>query len=262
MSRYSMAEFLSQTADQPSPTTAPGGNSGTSGASGAGGVGGVRGVGGFELETDHLLQINLGGSIGPEIWIKMGAMVAYRGNVTFEREGMLSQGLGNLLKKAVSGEGARLTRAKVGGGLGQLYVADKGKRITLIDLAAGESIFVNGNDLLCFEPRVAHEITMMRKLSAIMSGGLFNVRLTGPGMIAITTHHRPLTLTVRPGEPVFTDPQATVAWSGSLTPDYKTDVQFKTLLGRGSGESFQMKFDGSGFVIVQPYEEDIMQHDD
>ena len=25
--------------------------------------------------------------------------------------------------------------------------------------------------------------------------------------------------------------------------------------GRGSGESIQMKFDGDGFVVVQPYEE-------
>ncbi len=243
MARFSVAEFLKDTADKPTPV----------------GAGGAGGAGFFELESDHLLQINLGGAGGAEIWIKMGSMVAYRGNITFEREGMLSQGLGNLLKKAVSGEGAKLTKAK---GAGPLFLADKGKRITVLELAAGESIIVNGNDLLCFEPRVPHEITMMRKLSAMMSGGLFNVRLTGPGLMAITTHHRPMTLMVQPGQPVFTDPQATVAWSGSLTPDYKTDMQFKTLLGRGSGESFQMKFEGQGFVIVQPYEEDLMQHDD
>jgi uncharacterized protein (AIM24 family) len=237
MSRFSVADFLKETADRPTPT----------------------GTGMFELETDHFLQVHLGPSTANELWIKMGSMVAYRGNISFEREGMLSQGLGNLLKKAVSGEGARLTRAK---GQGQLYLADDGKRVTVLELAAGESIVVNGSDLLCFEMRVAHQITMMRKLSAIVSGGLFNVRLTGAGLIALTTHHRPITLMVKPGEPVFTDPQATVAWSGSLTPDFKTDVQLKTLLGRGSGESFQMKFDGAGFVIVQPYEEDVMDHVD
>lgn len=236
MSRFSVADFLKETADKPTPA--------------AGGF--------FELETDHLLQVNLGGSGGGEVWMKLGAMVAYRGAIAFEREGIMSQGLGNLLKKAVSGEGARLSKAK---GAGHLFLADKGKRITVLELGAGESIFVNGNDLLCFEPRVSHEITMMRKLSAIVSGGLFNVRLTGAGLVALTTHHRPVTLGVQPGQPVFTDPQATVAWSGTLTPDYKTDVQLKTLLGRGSGESFQMKFEGSGFVIVQPYEEDVMQVD-
>ena len=89
----------------------------------------------------------------------------------------------------------------------------------------------------------------------IVSGGLFNVRLEGSGMIAITTHYDPLTLRVTPGKPVFTDPNATVAWSGSLAPELKTDVSLKTFFGRGSGESIQMKFEGDGFVVVQPFEE-------
>jgi uncharacterized protein (AIM24 family) len=64
-----------------------------------------------------------------------------------------------------------------------------------------------------------------------------------------------MTLRVTPGNPVFTDPNATIAWSANLNPDFKTDISFKTFLGRGSGDSFQMKFDGDGFVVVQPYEE-------
>jgi uncharacterized protein (AIM24 family) len=96
---------------------------------------------------------------------------------------------------------------------------------------------------------------MMRKMSAIASGGLFNVKVAGSGLIAVATHGRPLALRVSPGKPVFTDPQATVAWSGNLQPEFKTDVSFKTFLGRGSGESFQMMFQGEGFVLVQPYEE-------
>ena len=81
-------------------------------------------------------------------------------------------------------------------------------------------------------------------------------------MLAIGTHHDPLTLRVRPGEPVFTDPNATVAWSGNLTPGFKTDMSLKTFVGRGSGESFQMQFDatqGEGWVVVQPYEETPLQ---
>ena len=38
-------------------------------------------------------------------------------------------------------------------------------------------------------------------------------------------------------------------------PEIKTDISFKTFLGRGSGESIQMKFEGDGFVVIQPYEE-------
>ena len=43
--------------------------------------------------------------------------------------------------------------------------------------------------------------------------------------------------------------------SGSLEPQIKTDMSFKTFLGRGSGESIQTSFSGNGFVVIQPYEE-------
>ncbi len=79
-------------------------------------------------------------------------------------------------------------------------------------------------------------------------------------MIAITTHYDPVTLTVTPERPVTTDPNATVAWSGSLTPEFKKDISLKTFFGRGSGESIQMLFEGKGFVVVQPFEEVYLQH--
>jgi len=201
----------------------------------------------FELESDRLLEVNLNGMI----WMKVGAMVAYVGEMKFTREGMFDQGLGNLLKKAVSGEGASLVKAE---GRGKLYLADGGRQITVLNLA-NESIFINGNDLLALESKLSKDITMMKKISAVASGGLFNVKVSGSGLLAFCSMGKPLVLKVSPGRPVFTDPQATVAWSGSLNPEFKTDISFKTLLGRGSGESFQMKFDGDGFVVVQPYEE-------
>jgi uncharacterized protein (AIM24 family) len=34
----------------------------------------------------------------------------------------------------------------------------------------------------------------------------------------------------------------------------KTDVNLKTLIGRGSGETVQMAFSGPGWVLVQPSE--------
>jgi uncharacterized protein (AIM24 family) len=214
----------------------------------------------FELESDRVLEVNLGQAAGSNvnmIWMKHGAMIAYTGQIKFTREGLLEQGLGNLLKKAVTGEGATLTKAE---GAGKLYIADGGKRITVLSLT-NESVFVNGNDLIALEPSLSKEIKMMRKISAIASGGLFNVRVTGTGSIAFGTHGKPLVLRVTPQRPVFTDPQATVLWSGNLQPEMKTDVSLKTFLGRGSGESFQMLFQGDGFVVVQPYEEIMLQGD-
>lgn len=222
-SRYSIDEFVSRTEQKD------------------------RNQGLFELESPYMMEVNLDGMV----WTKMGAMIAYVGNMKFTREGILEKGVGKFLKKALTGEGTKLTKVE---GRGRLYVADSGKRISILNLQ-DESIFVNGNDLLAMESQIEWDIKMMRKITGILAGGLFNVKLQGTGMIAITSHFQPMTLRVRPNQPVITDPNATIAWSGSLTPEFKTDVSLKTFFGRGSGESIQMQFKGDGFVVVQPFEE-------
>ncbi|MBE4910162.1 AIM24 family protein [Bacillus luteolus] len=223
MSRYSIDEFIKQTKQQD------------------------KGEGFFELETPRMLEVNLAG----QVWAKMGSMVSYRGQIKFEREGILEHGLGKLFKKALTGEGTSLMKAN---GNGKLYLADQGKKISILHLN-NDSIYVNGNDLLAFETSLDWDIKMMRRVAGMMAGGLFNVKLDGAGMVAITSHYEPLTLLVTPDNPVITDPNATVAWSGSLQPEFVTDITLKTFFGRGSGESIQMKFAGEGFVVVQPFEE-------
>lgn len=223
MARYSLEEFVNQTAQQD------------------------RGEGLFELETPRLLEVNLNGMI----WTKMGTMVAYRGNMKFEREGILEHGIGKFFKKAMTGEGVSLTKAI---GQGKLYLADAGKKVSILNLQ-NDAIFVNGNDLMAFEEGIEWDIKLMKRVTSMMAGGLFNVHLQGTGMVAITTHYEPITLRVTADNPVYTDPNATVAWSGSLTPELKTDISFRTFLGRASGESLQSMFQGDGFVVIQPYEE-------
>jgi uncharacterized protein (AIM24 family) len=205
------------------------------------------GQGIFELERERLLEVNLNSMV----WTKMGSMVAYTGNIKFTREGVLEHGLGKLVKVSLTGEGVSLTKAE---GRGKLYLADKGKKISVLKLE-NDSIFVNGNDILAFENTINWDIKLMKKLAGVMAGGLFNVKLEGNGMVAITTHHDPVTFRVTKEHPVFTDPNATVAWSGNLEPEIKTDISLKSFVGRGSGESIQMVFRGEGFVVVQPYEE-------
>lgn len=200
----------------------------------------------FELENNYLLKVNLNG----KVWSKKGSMVAYTGDVKFSREGTFEHGLDKFVKKTVTGESSALMKMK---GFGQVYLADDGKEVTVLNLQ-NDKIYVNGNDLLAFEDGIDWDIEMMIT-PGVMSGGLFNIRLQGNGMVAVTTHYTPLTLVVSPDKPVYTDPNATVAWSGGLTPSIKTDIDFKTLLGKDSGETFQMKFKGQGFVIIQPYEE-------
>ncbi|MDQ0229599.1 AIM24 family protein [Metabacillus malikii] len=223
MSKYSISEFLKQTEQ----------------------VDKDQGL--FELETQRMLEVNLDG----QVWAKAGSMISYNGKIKFEREGMFEHGLSKTFKKAFTGEGTSLMKAT---GRGKLYLADQGKKVTVLDLR-NEVIHVNGNDLLAFEPSINWDIKLMKRIAGMMAGGLFNVRCEGTGMVAITSHYEPLTLRVTPGNPVITDPNATVAWSGGLQPEFQTDITLKTFFGRGSGESIQMKFAGDGFVVVQPFEE-------
>jgi len=201
----------------------------------------------FELENPYLLEVNLNGTV----WAKLGAMIGYLGNVKFEREGIMEGGLTKMFKKAVTGESNPMMKAE---GQGRVYFADAGKKVRILYLQ-NETLFVNGNNVLAFQDTIQWDIKMMRRMAGMAAGGLFNMQLSGTGAIAITTHFDPITLAVHPDYPVFTDPNATIAWSSSLQPEIKTDISLKTLFGRGSGESFQLAFRGQGWVVLQPYEE-------
>jgi uncharacterized protein (AIM24 family) len=223
MSKYTIQSFLEQTAQQDSKREF------------------------FELENPYLLEVNLNG----RVWAKLGSMIGYMGNVKFEREGVLEGGIGKFLKKAVSGESTPMMKAE---GHGRVYFAESGKKVRILNLQ-NEMFYVNGNNILAFEDAIQWDIKMMRRVAGMAAGGLFNMQLGGTGMVAITTHFDPITLVVTPEYPVFTDPNATVAWSGNLQPTIKTDISLKTFFGRGSGESFQLAFQGQGWVVLQPYEE-------
>ena len=197
----------------------------------------------FQLENSKLLDVHVDGSV----MAKAGSMVAYTGDVSFERKS--AGGVTGFLKQQATGEGSVMMEAS---GSGNLYLADKGKRVQILELDDGEEISVNGNDVLAFESGVDWDIRTMDSIAGVAAGGLFNVYLTGPGYVAITTHGKPLVLPT----PVKTDPQATVAWSSAVSPGVRTDRTIKGFLGRSSGETYQLAFEAEGgFVVVQPFEE-------
>ncbi|MFC5972100.1 AIM24 family protein [Halomarina salina] len=198
----------------------------------------------FELESSKLLDVDLDGSV----MCKAGSMIGYTGDIAFERKSA-SSGLTGMLKRKVTGEGGVMMQAS---GAGHLYLADQGKEVQILSLDADDEISVNGNDVLAFEDTVGWEIKMLNSIAGASSGGLFNVYLSGPGHIAITTHGEPLVVPT----PVRTDPNATVAWSANVSPSANHDLNVKSFLGRSSGETFQLEFaTPDGFVLLQPYEE-------
>ena len=199
----------------------------------------------FALQNSKLLKVRLGAS--GEIQAKAGSMVAYQGSVNFEHAG--SGGLGKMLKKAVTGEGTTLMRMS---GSGEVFLADQAQDVHLIYLE-NDFITVNGPNLLAFDSGIDWDIKRVQGASSMMGGGLFNMALQGTGWVAILSDGPPVLLNVA-SAPTFADAQAAITWSSGVTTGIKTDVNLKTLIGRGSGESVQMSFAGQGWVLVQPSE--------
>jgi uncharacterized protein (AIM24 family) len=204
-----------------------------------------QGEGTWQLESPRCLEVHLSGET---VRTKIGAMIAYRGDLHFERAG--AGGAGKFMKAMFTSESGKATNVT---GTGVLYLADASKEISILRLT-GDTLYVNSRDLLAYSDDLEWDITVI-KGAGMVAGGLFTFKLTGSGHAAITTHGDPLVLAVTPTSPLFTDPNATVAWSEGLVVNVKSDVNMKTLTGRASGETWQMHFSGSGFVVVQPYEE-------
>jgi uncharacterized protein (AIM24 family) len=178
------------------------------------------------------------------IQAKLGSMVAYQGDVRFEHQG---GGLGRFFKKALTGEGVKLMSAN---GVGDLFLAQDARKIMVIDLNS-ERMTVNGDSILAFEGNVDWDIRRVEGAGR-MAGGLFNVVLEGTGKVAVTSHGEPVLLDTN--TPTFADPDSAIAWSGGVRTSVRSDISFKTFLGRGSGETFQVSFEGPGWVLMQPSE--------
>jgi uncharacterized protein (AIM24 family) len=133
-----------------------------------------------------------------------------------------------------------------------VFLADTAQDIHLIYLE-NDSITVNGPNVLAFDEGIDWDIKRVQGASSMMGGGLFNMLLQGTGWVAILSDGPPVLLNVAQA-PTFADAQAAITWSSGVTTSIKTDVNLKTLIGRGSGESVQMAFSGQGWVLVQPSE--------
>ncbi len=205
----------------------------------------------FSLQNKKLLRVNLQ-ACGGQVLAKAGSMVAYQGRISFTR--LSSGGLDKWLKKKISGEQFTLMQAQ---GEGNLFLADAANDIILLQLQ-NESITVEALNLLAFTPGISWDIELIRGAAGMLTGGLWTVVLSGTGYLALICKGEPLTLQVTPDRPVFTDPNATMAWSQGLSPRVHVDANLsslKRIFGSAHGEIFQLVFEGQGFVVIQPSEE-------
>ena len=141
----------------------------------------------FSLQNSKLLKVELN---QVTIQAKLGSMVAYQGDVTFEHAG--SGGMSRMLKKAVTGEGQSLMKMT---GSGEVFLADTAQDIHLIYLE-DDNITVNGPNLLAFDSGIEWDIQRVQGASGMMGGGLFNTSLNGTGWVAILSDGPPVLLNV------------------------------------------------------------------
>jgi uncharacterized protein (AIM24 family) len=196
----------------------------------------------MSLQNPRLLKVKLNG----ELLARQGAMVAYQGAIEFAYEG--AGGMKKLIKKVATGEGVPLMRCR---GQGDLFLAQNAYDLYLVDLE-GDSLTVNGANVLAFDPNLTWDIRRVEGAS-MLSGGVFNMVFTGVGRIALSSFGTPVVLDAGQA-PTFADLQSAIAWSSSLQTRLVRTAGAGALIGRGSGEAFQLAFDGPGFVVVQSSE--------
>ena len=199
----------------------------------------------FTKQNSKLLKVELNQIT---IQAKLGSMVAYQGDVKFEHAG--SGGVSKFIKKAVTGEGTQLMKIA---GTGEVFLGHLAQDVHILKLE-NEAITCNGRNVLAFDAGIDWDITKLDSgMAGALSGGIYNMALAGSGWVAIVSDGPPVLLST--GDvPTFVDPNAAITWSGAITPHIKTDANLKTLIGKGSGETIQLGFQGAGWVLVQPSE--------
>jgi uncharacterized protein (AIM24 family) len=204
----------------------------------------TEGGGAFSLQNSKLLKVELS---EVTVQAKLGSMVAYHGDVKFEHAG--SGGVTRMIKKAATNEGTDLMKIE---GSGEVFLADLAQDVQLLQLD-GDSITANGANVLAFDAGIDWDIKRVEGVSGMLGGGLYNMHLEGSGWVALVSDGPPLMLELD-GKPTYADPQAAITWSSGVSTAVKTDVNVKTLIGRGSGETVQIEFSGDGWLLIQPSE--------
>ncbi|MEU0332486.1 AIM24 family protein [Streptomyces sp. NPDC006193] len=197
---------------------------------------------------------------GQRLFSQRGAMLAYRGDVSFTPSVQGGQGgLMSMVGRRVAGEATPLMTVE---GSGTVLFGHGGHHVHVIALT-GDTLYVEADRLLAFEGTLRQGTMFLGAQGGVMGlvrgqvtgQGLFTTTLQGRGAVAVMAHGGVFELPVTPERPVHVDPQAYVAHHGDLRNRLSTALGWRDMVGRGSGEAFQLELSGSGTVYVQASEE-------
>lgn len=197
---------------------------------------------------------------GGRMFSQRGAMLAYRGAVSFTPSIVGGQGgVMSMIGRRVANEATPLMVVE---GDGLVMFGHGGHHIHTVDLT-GETLYVEADRLLAFDGSLAQGTMFMGSQGGVMGvirgqvtgQGLFTTTLQGKGSVAVMAHGGVFELPITPGRPVHVDPQAYVAHRGDVRNKLATALGWREMVGRGSGEAFQLELSGQGTVYVQASEE-------
>ncbi|MEV5125243.1 AIM24 family protein [Streptomyces decoyicus] len=212
----------------------------------------------FTVLNSRMVEARIGP--GQRLFSQRGAMLAYRGEVSFTPNVQGGQGgVGSMIGRRIAGEATPLMTVE---GTGTVMFGHGGHHVQVVDLT-GETLYVEADRLLAFDGALQQGTMFMGSQGGVMGmvrgqvtgQGLFTTTLKGVGSAAVMAHGGVIELPITPQRPVHVDPQAYVAHRGDVRNKLSTALGWRDMVGRGSGEAFQLELSGQGTVYVQASEE-------
>jgi uncharacterized protein (AIM24 family) len=197
---------------------------------------------------------------GQRLFSQRGAMIAYTGEVRFTPNSQGGQGgVMSMIGRRVANEATPLMTVE---GSGSVMFGHGGHHVEVINLD-GDTLCVEADRLLAFDGTLEQGTLFLGSDGGVMGmvrgqvtgQGLFTTTLKGKGSVAVMAHGGIIQLPVTPDRPVHVDPQAYVAHHGDVRNKLSTALGWRDMVGRGSGEGFQLELSGNGAVFVQASEE-------
>ncbi|ATQ76518.1 hypothetical protein CR152_19860 [Massilia violaceinigra] len=201
----------------------------------------------FRNNSDRLLEVTLQNE---KVLAIAGSMVAYTGAIKFEKSILGGEGIFGALKRKVTNEGMQLMQTS---GTGTVFFAQNAAEITVIPLS-GEKMTIESSSLLAYDTSLKTGTSFAGLRGAVSGQGLFSTTVEGQGNIAVISRGNLIMLEVTPSTPLRVDPDAFIGYKGNITQEFVFDVNWRTMVGEASGESYQHKFSGQGVVFIQPAE--------
>ncbi|MEV0125959.1 AIM24 family protein [Streptomyces sp. NPDC050703] len=201
----------------------------------------------FRLQGSRVLAVDM---TGDAVKAKNGSMIAYDGQMAFKKMTGGGEGIRGMVTRRVTGEQMTVMEVK---GHGTCWFADRATEINLVRLR-GDKLFVEASNLLCADAGLRTGTSFTGLRGASQGNGLFTTTVEGTGQAAIVSHGPAVVLRVSRQYPLTVDPGAYIAHQGDVRQSFQSGVTFRTFVGEGGGEAFQIRFEGDGLVYVQPSE--------